>query len=127
MSNLEKQLYFQIKHTGLPIPIREFRFAAEFVGLGAGIKRRLHKNNLKDWRADFCWPDMKLLVEVEGGGYSYGRHNRPTGFAADLVKYQAAMRMGYNVYRCDGELVKNGEALKTIEILMRLRPFEAIK
>jgi len=55
---------------------------------------------------------------VEGGTFNNGRHNRPVGFEEDCIKYGKAMELGYSVYRCTGNMVKNGQALKTIEILL---------
>jgi len=116
MSQLEAILNQQLKATGYEFE-REYRFAAHHVGLGAGIKDRLRAAGLRDWRADFRigW----LLVEVEGGGWTMGRHNRGAGMAADLLKYDAAMRLGYTVYRCDGAMVKNGRAVETIKLLLK--------
>ena len=120
-SELEEQLLFQIKAAGMAVPEREYRFAMHHVGAGPCIRARLLKAGLKDWRADFAYPSSMLLIEVEGGGWSGGRHTRGAGFEEDLIKYQAAMRLGYNVYRCSGAMVKSGDALKTIEILMWMR------
>jgi hypothetical protein len=117
-SSLENQLAFQMKAAKLPKFEREFRFAAEFVGLGPGVKRRLFNNGLKDWRFDFFFADHLLAIEVEGGTFNNGRHNRPVGFEEDCIKYGKAMELGYSVYRCTGNMVKNGQALKTIEILL---------
>jgi hypothetical protein len=124
MSELEDILYFQISGLGLPIPEREYRFCAEYVGLGAGLRERLAAKNLKDNRFDFCWPDRKIAVEVEGGGFVNGRHIRPLGFEKDLIKYETALRMGYIVFRCSGKMVRSGEAIKTIEILLGVREYD---
>jgi hypothetical protein len=43
------------------------------------------------------------------------------GFAHDLRKYQAAMRMQWDVYRCDHAMVKSGEAYETIGILVGMK------
>ncbi len=36
------------------------------------------------WRADFAHLPSRTLIEIEGGIYVNGRHNRAAGFAADL-------------------------------------------
>ena len=118
-SKLEDQLLFQIRAAKLPEPIREYRFAAYIVGgPGRGLRVALSEKGLKDWRFDFAWPDSKIAVEVEGGGWSNGRHTRGKGFSDDLEKYNAAMLNGWTVYRCDSDLIKSGKALITIEKLL---------
>jgi len=100
----------------------EVKFAAEHVGLGPGIRKRLSEAGLKNWRADFVIG--KLLVECDGGLYlsGGGRHQRGTGYEDDLDKYHHAMRIGYTVYRCGSKLIKSGEAVQFItEYIARSR------
>ena len=123
MSHLEQTLALQIERLGLREPVREYRWAAEMLGAGKGLRERLTAAGLKDWRFDFAWPELRLAVEVEGGGWSGGRHTRGAGFSADLAKYHAAMAHGWTVYRCDGRLVKTGEAVQLVATLIgRLTP-----
>lgn len=95
----------------------EYRFAARHVGLGLGLRKRLAEHNLQDWRFDLCCPARMLAVEIEGGGWSAGRHTRGAGFAGDLLKYDAAMRLGWTVYRCDYAMIRTGRAYDTIRAL----------
>lgn len=119
MSKLEAELALQIRAAKLPDPDPEYRFGAMAAGgPGKGLRQRLADAGLKDWRFDFAWPDLKLAVEVEGGGWVGGRHTRGAGFLEDLKKYGAAQRMGWTIYRTAGELIKSGEALQTIEQLI---------
>ena len=97
-SELEETLLWQIKVLDLPLPIREYRFCKG-----------------RRWQADFAWPAMKLLVEVEGGIYRNGRHVRPVGFAKDCDKYNTATLMGYRVLRFTPAMVKDGRAVNMIE------------
>lgn len=117
-SQLEENLAFQVRVLKLPAPQREYRFAAHQVGMGAGVKSRLQAAGLKDWRLDFAWPDQMLAVEVEGGGWSGGRHTTGQGFEEDMQKYHHVMRLGWTLYRCDGRLIKSGDAARLVAHLL---------
>lgn len=51
----------------------------------------------RGWRLDFAWPSIKLAVEIHGGQWTRGRHQRGKGFAADLEKMNAAQLAGWTV------------------------------
>ncbi|MEO9279281.1 DUF559 domain-containing protein [Acinetobacter sp. WA-87] len=72
----------------------------------------------RKWRADFLITGTKILVEVEGGIWSGGRHTRGKGYLGDMEKYNEASAMGYTVLRFSTEQVKSGLALKKIEQLV---------
>lgn len=109
---------------------REYRFAAMASGgTGKGLRQRLADSGLRDWRFDFCVPDLRLAVEVEGithfgktagGKMALGRHQSAKGIEGDLQKYDAAMRLGWTVYRCSQHMVRSGRAVETIELLAEM-------
>jgi len=51
------------------------------------------------WRFDFAFIQEKIAIEIEGGAYINGRHNRGTGFIKDMIKYNAANVLGWHVLR----------------------------
>jgi very-short-patch-repair endonuclease len=72
----------------------------------------------RKWRADFHIIGKKILVEVEGGVWSGGRHTRGKGYISDMEKYNAAVVMGYQVLRFSTEQVKSGLAVQQIEMIV---------
>jgi len=71
-----------IKYFGLPDPIREYKF-----------------HIIRRWRFDFAYSNIKLAIELEGGLWQNGRHNRATGYIKDMEKYNAAVELGWGVLR----------------------------
>lgn len=66
------------------------------------------------WRADFAFLEARLLVEVEGGIWSGGRHTRGEGFEHDAEKYNAMTIQGWKLLRFSTGMVHDGIAIKTI-------------
>lgn len=84
---------------GLPEPIPEYKF-----------------HPLRKWRADYCWPIHKVIVEIEGGAWTQGRHTRGAGFIADMAKYNAAELLGYSVLRYTPQQL--GDAMRDLRIML---------
>ena len=72
----------------------------------------------RKWRADFHIVGKMILVEVEGGVWSGGRHTRGKGYIGDMEKYNAAVVMGYQVLRFSTDQVKSGLAFQQIEMMV---------
>ena len=53
----------------------------------------------REWSADFAIPSRLLIIEIDGGIFSGGRHTRGAGFLADCEKLNAAAMLGYRVLR----------------------------
>lgn len=51
------------------------------------------------WRFDFACPALRVAVEIDGGVWTMGRHNRPSGYVRDMDKFNAAARMGWVVLK----------------------------
>ena len=102
MSDLEEQMAFQIKVAGLPTPEREARLVPG-----------------RRFRFDFSWPTEKVALEVDGGEWVQGRHQRPAGFRSDAEKFSLAAAEGYRVLRATGSMVTDGSALALLEKVLR--------
>ena len=99
----------------------EFALAAQLAGV-PGWEREYRFDPKRRWRFDVAFPDKRLGVEVEGGQWISGRHNRGTGFQGDLDKYNAATMQGWAVLRFSTEQALNGFAYETImEYLSRVK------
>lgn len=71
------------------------------------------------WRADFRITGYPVLVEVEGGTWSNGRHSRGSGFAKDCEKYNAAAKLGYFVIKGTTDQVRSGQLLQDIKEMIQ--------
>ncbi len=98
MSDLEEALLFQIKAVRLPEPVRQYKPI---------VDRR--------FRVDFYFPVRNLIVEVDGGGFSGGRHTRGKGFESDCERHNELVLAGYRVLRVTGKHIDSGEAVGWIE------------
>lgn len=114
-SELEEHLLANIRQLSLSEPLRQYKFVAQLLGEGKGVRKRIAESGLKNWQFDFCWPEYRLAVEVEGGTWINGGHNRGAYYEDNCRKYNAALEMGWRVLRYTGDMVKSGEAVNQIE------------
>ena len=68
----------------------------------------------RKWRADYCWPAHMLMLEVNGGVWTQGRHTRGQGAIDDMAKLSEAAILGYRVLYCTPEQMHNGVALDRV-------------
>jgi len=81
--------------------------------------RYINKNH---WRPDYCWPDYKLIVEIEGGLFIRGGHSRGAGYRKDIIRYNTFTELGYTVYRFMPEMLplQSCYAIDIIEKFFRM-------
>ena len=87
-----------MKSEGIPTPEKEFRF-----------------HELRKWRFDFCWPTQKIAVEIQGGIWKNGGHNRALGYLRDCEKLNEAQLLGYRVLYVCKEHIDNGLAIQWVK------------
>lgn len=102
---LERQLAAALALAGLPAPVPQFRFAPP-----------------RQWKADFAWPEARLLVEVDGGVFTRGRHTRGTGYIKDCEKLNAAVLAGWRVLRVTPPDLRSGRGVAWIAQALAVGP-----
>lgn len=101
------QELMQFRYEGLPLPECQYRW-----------------HETRQFRADFAYPGMKVLVEVQGGIYANksgesGRHTTGIGYEADRARSNLAQRCGWMILEYGPKAIASGEAAKEIrEVLI---------
>lgn len=92
----------------------EASFAVQLKAEKVEFEREFKFHPTRKWSADFHLVGRKILVEIEGGLFSGGRHTRGKGYINDMEKYNAATMMGYQVIRFSTQQVTSGFAIQEI-------------
>lgn len=87
-----------------PAPVREFTFAPP-----------------RRFRFDFAWPEQKLAVEIQGGQWNLGRHNRGGGSAKDNEKGNLAILHGWRVLKYATDDIKKRPIQVVEEVIKALK------
>lgn len=72
-------------------------------------------NTRRRFRADFFCPELHLIVEVNGGQWINGRHNRGGSYQNDLEKLNIAQENGYHVLQFTYEMLEKNQHQKTLK------------
>ena len=67
----------------LPEPVPEFRFEPT-----------------RKWRFDWAWPEYQLALEVDGGLFVLGGHNRGAQIVKTMEKENEAQVQGWHILKC---------------------------
>ncbi len=104
-SHLEERIASYIQHKQLARPVRQLHFAKETLG--------------RQWRFDFAWPDRGLALEIDGGTFmAKGAHNTGMAMLKDAQKYNAALLLGWRVFRVTDRMFRDGEAFTVLEAML---------
>ncbi len=99
MSLAEDRLAFQLDASGYQGRYeREYRFSAA-----------------RRFRFDFAFILERISIEVDGGTFIQGRHQRPEGFTRDCEKGNLAILEGWRVLHFVPAMIESGEAIRVIE------------
>lgn len=84
----------------------------QFVGVIPETEVKFHP--IRRWRFDYAFPEKKLAVEIDGGLWQYGRHNRASGRIKDMEKENAAAVLGWRILYFTPQQAKKTETYKLI-------------
>ena len=79
---------------GLPAPVAEYQFQP-----------------LRKWRMDFAFPEKKIYIEIDGGIWVTGGHNRGAQMLKDWEKQNTAASMGWRLLKCQPKDLYKSEML----------------
>lgn len=65
---------------GIPAPTPEHQFAPP-----------------RRWRMDWAWLEQRVYLEMQGGIWTNGGHNRGSGYVRDMEKFNAAAVAGWRL------------------------------
>ena len=99
-SQLEENFLWYLKQEGLPLP----------------DERELKFHPTRKWRVDFVYSVNMLAIEIEGGEWINGRHNRQ--LAKDAEKYNELTLAGYKLLRFTGSMLSNGLAMAQLRRML---------
>jgi len=84
---------------------RSFAFTLKAIGVEMIQQYKFHPT--RRWRLDFAHVASKVALEIDGGEFSNGAHNRGARMANDYEKRNSAIEMGFVVFQLTGAMVKN--------------------
>ena len=102
LRNATAHLLTRLRQLDLPEPEPEWRFH--------GSRR---------WRLDLAWPAQMVAVEIHGGLYVQGRHNRAKGFELDRAKMNAAALAGWLVLEYSTGQILRDEWVEDLRAALR--------
>lgn len=98
----------------------EGRFMRLWESLGGpNLEKEFRFHPPRRWRADFAHLPSRTLIEVEGGIFIRGRHNRAMGFLGDIEKYFEAAMAGWRVLRITERELTTTTVKRIIDFLPR--------
>lgn len=93
------------------------------------MEREFRFHGQRRWRSDFAHLESRTLIEIEGGIWVQGRHNRAAGFNADLEKYLEASLAGWRVFRLGPDQITMENVERLLDLIteeldewLQLRP-----
>jgi very-short-patch-repair endonuclease len=75
--------------------------------LGVKITPEYKFHSDRRWRFDYAIVDERIAIEIEGGLWLQGRHNRPLSMIKDFEKYNNAAMLGWRILKYTPQQIVN--------------------
>lgn len=82
--------------------------------IGVECVREYRFHPTRQWRFDYAIPDLRIAIEIDGGIWINGRHNRASGYLGDMEKFNAAATLGWVVLKFTPQEQYTAKALDLI-------------
>lgn len=69
----------------------------------------------RKWRADIAFPGVRVAIEIDGGTWTLGRHNRPGSVLKDMEKGNGYATRGWLVFHTPWEWIEDGEKVRGLK------------
>lgn len=71
----------------------------------------------RQWRSDIAFPAAKVAVEIDGGIWTYGRHNRAASMLDDMEKGNGYSARGWIVFHMPWEWIDGGKRDRSAQLI----------
>lgn len=90
------------------LPTSKFELLWKIID-GSRLIKELRFHPVRKWRFDYSTDPFSQIamvaIEIEGGVWVNGAHNRGKHFTSDCEKYMAAALLGWTVFRLTADMV----------------------
>ena len=86
---------------------------------------RFHET--RKWRFDYALPSYKIAIEIDGGVWTLGRHNRPKGYINDLEKFNEAAALGWLILKFTPQQQYTAKTFRLLKRTIRQRAEETAR
>lgn len=91
------------RECGLPTPLEEYQFHPD-----------------RKWRFDFAFPFEKVALEVDGGIWIGGGHNRGAQLKKTWEKENEANAIGWHIFKCEPKDLCSKSVVEFLKRAMKL-------
>lgn len=94
----------------------KFLEAVHVAGLPMPQFEREFMKGSRNFRFDFCWPERKLAIELQGQAHKpNGWHTNVTGYNRDIEKFGWAAVLGWRLIQITPKMIDRGEVVPLLQ------------